>query len=64
MVKLNKTPLPEGSIVSEQDYQGGKVFKILLSDCYHKCYICEHRPIPPEVEHRVAHKGNEKLKFD
>ena len=65
MVKMKKSPLPDGvDIKSEKDYQGSAVFSLLLDDCYHKCYICENKPIPPEVEHRVAHRGNEKLKYD
>ena len=65
MVKLNKTPLREGlTIKSENDYRRGEIFHTLLDDCYHKCYICEHKPIPPEVEHRLTHKGDESLKYD
>ena len=64
MVKLNKTPLRDGlTINSERDYQSGEIFKILVADCNHKCYICEHKPIPPEVEHRLTHRGDEKLKY-
>lgn len=64
MVKMKKSPLPEGVVIkSEKDYQNGIVFQILLDDCYHKCYICEHKPIPPEVEHRLSHKGDEGLKY-
>ena len=62
---MKKSPLPDGVVIkSEKDYQSGTVFQILLDDCYHKCYICEHKPIPPEVEHRLTHKGNEDLKYD
>jgi len=65
MVKMKKSPLPEGVVIkSPKDYQGGIVFQLLLDDCYHKCYICEHKPIPLEVEHRVAHRGDEKLRYD
>jgi predicted metal-binding transcription factor (methanogenesis marker protein 9) len=66
MVRIKKSPLPEGVIIkSEKDYQSGVVFRLLLDDCYHKCYICEHNElIPPEVEHRVAHRGDDKLKYD
>ena len=65
MVKLNKTPLREGlTIKSEKDYQDGEIFKLLMDDCYHKCYICEQRPRSPEVEHRIAHRGDIKLIFD
>ena len=39
MVKMKKSPLPEGLVIKkEKDYQSGIVFKILLEDCYHKCY--------------------------
>ena len=64
MVKMKKSLLPEGVVIkSPKDYQDGVVFRILLDDCYHKCYICEHKPIPPEVEHILTHKGDEKLKY-
>jgi len=64
MIKMKKSPLPEGvTIKSAKDYQSGIVFQTLLDDCYHKCYICENEPIPPEVEHRVAHRGNLELKY-
>ena len=65
MIKLKKTDLPDGlTITSDNDYRSGEIFKILLHDCYHKCYICEQKPIPPEVEHRLTHKGDEALKYD
>jgi hypothetical protein len=62
---MKKSPLPEGVVIkNEKDYQRGIVFRLLCDDCYHKCYICEHRPIPPEVEHRLTHKNDEALKYD
>ena len=65
MVKIKKSPLPDGVYIkSEKDYQGGIVFQLLLDDCYHKCYICEHKPIPPEVEHILTHKGDKNLQYD
>ncbi|MCL2060638.1 MAG: hypothetical protein FWH01_16560 [Oscillospiraceae bacterium] len=64
MVKLCKSELPDGiTIKSPDDYQTGAVFQILNEDCYGKCYICEHIPIPPVVEHLVAHRGNPDLRF-
>ena len=65
MVKLSKSILPEGiRIKSKNDYQTGPVFQTLCEDCYGKCYICEHIPIPPVVEHIIAHKRNRDLKLD
>jgi len=65
MVKLNKSLLPEGtSIRNKIDYQTGPVFRLLYNDCYGKCYICEQKPIPPVVEHIIAHKGNPSLEFN
>ena len=62
MVKLSKSMLPEGTIINNKnDYQTGTVFQTLYEDCYGKCYICEHKPIPPVVEHLIAHKGNRDL---
>jgi len=64
MVRLIKSMLPEGiKIKRPEDYQTGRVFQTLCDDCYGKCYICEHKPIPPVVEHLVAHKGNPDLKY-
>ena len=49
MVKLKKSTLREGlTIKCEEDYRTGDIFQILLDDCYHKCYICEQKPIPPD----------------
>ena len=65
MVKLEKSVLREGLVIKkDSDCRSGEIFRILLEDCYHKCYICETRPIPPEVEHRLTHKGDEDLKHD
>ena len=65
MVKLSKTVLPEKVFIkSKDDYQTGVVFKTLCRDCFGKCYIYEHKPIPPVVEHIVAHKGDLALEFD
>jgi hypothetical protein len=66
MVKLKKSPLPEGvQIKSEKDYQTDPVFSLLKDDCHNKCYICEEKePTGLQVEHRVPHKGNPALKFD
>ncbi|MCL2045282.1 MAG: HNH endonuclease [Oscillospiraceae bacterium] len=63
MVKLKKSVLPEGTkINNKNDYQTGIVFQTLYKDCYEKCYICEHKkPLPPVVEHIIAHKGNRDL---
>ena len=64
MVKLCKSVLPEGvDIKCKNDYQTGPVFQLLLKDCYGKCYICEHIPIPPVVEHLIAHKDRPDLKY-
>ena len=65
MVKLIKTVLSiDVCIRCPRDYQTGPVFTTLFNDCYGKCYICEHIPIPPVVEHLIAHKGNEEIKYD
>jgi len=65
MVKLRKSLLPSGvKINSENDYREGKVFHILAKDCYDKCYICEDKPISINVEHRVSHRGDKKLKYN
>jgi len=62
MVKLSKSMLPEDTrIKNKNDYQTGTVFQTLYEDCYGKCFICEHKPIPPVVEHLIAHKGNRDL---
>lgn len=66
MVKIDKTPLPDGvCIKNENDYRGGLVFDLLVNDCRNKCYICEDKePTGLNVEHRVAHKGDRALKYD
>ena len=66
MIRLNKSPLPEGvQIKSEQDYRNDPVFSILKNDCHNKCYICEDKePTGLQVEHRVAPKGSDTLKYD
>jgi uncharacterized protein (TIGR02646 family) len=66
MVKIDKSPLPAGvNISSERDYRSDPVISILNDDCRGKCYICEIKaPTSLNVEHRVPHKGNLKLKYD
>ena len=65
MVKLTKSELPEGLVINkDRDYREGEIFQILLKDCLRKCYICEIKPIPPEVEHRLTHKHDKALKHD
>ena len=65
MIKLKKSVLRDGlAIKNDNDYRSGEIFRVLLEDCHHKCYICEIKPIPPEVEHRLTHKGDEELKYD
>jgi hypothetical protein len=66
MVKLDKSPLPEGvHIENENDYRSEPVFSILKKDCHNKCYICEEKePTGLNVEHRVPHGGNSRLKYD
>jgi len=64
MVRLIKSVLPKDiEIKHPKDYQTGPIFQLLCDDCYGKCYICEHIPIPPVVEHLVAHKGDPALEF-
>ena len=66
MVKIDKTPLPEGiRIKAEDDYRGGPVFELLVRDCRNKCYICEDKELTGlNVEHRISHKGDKTLKYD
>lgn len=65
MVKLNKSPLPPDiKIENERDYRSRKVYDLLISDCHNKCYLCEDGSMPLDVEHIVAHGGDEKLKYN
>ena len=66
MVKLNKSPLPDNiEIKTEENYRSDPVFSIIKNDCNNKCYICEEKePTGLQVEHRIAHKGDEALKYD
>lgn len=66
MVKLNKSPLPEGVMITkEQDYRSDPLFGIIRENCYNKCYLCEEDgPSGLQVEHRIAHRGNKTLKYD
>jgi 5-methylcytosine-specific restriction endonuclease McrA len=65
MVKLTKSPLPDGvTITSPDDYRSGIVFETLINDCRHKCYICEDNPTSINVEHIVPHKSDPALKYD
>ena len=64
MVKLNKTPLPNGIIIkSEQDYRSDKIFDILIRDCNSKCYICEDKPTTINIEHIIPHRNDPALKL-
>ncbi|MCL2203965.1 MAG: HNH endonuclease [Defluviitaleaceae bacterium] len=64
MVRLFKSPPPKVEIKSPKDYRQGEVFDTLKNDCHEKCYICEDKPIYPNVEHLVAHRGNPALQYD
>jgi len=66
MIKINKSPLPAGvKIQREQDYRNEPIFSIIKNDCYNKCYICEEKePTGLQVEHRIAHQGDDRLKYD
>ena len=65
MVKLRKSPLPDGVVIKKEfDYRDGRLFLLLHEDCLHKCYICESVQNPKNVEHRRPHRGDEKLKYD
>ena len=63
MVKLNKTALPTG-IDIKRDYRSKKIYDLLIKDCYSKCYICEDDSLPLELEHIIAHGGDDELKYD
>ena len=66
MIKLSKSSLPDGiEIKSEQDYRSNPVFSLIKDDCFNKCYICEDKePTGLQVEHRIPHRDNDKLKYD
>jgi hypothetical protein len=66
MVRIKRSPLPfDITIKCEKDYQSNPVFGIIRDDFFDKCYICEDKsPTSINVEHRVAHKGNDSLKYD
>ena len=65
MIKLNKSPLPNGvKIQREQDFRNDPIFSIIKNDCYNKCYICEDKePTGLQVDHRIAPQGNDDLKY-
>lgn len=65
MVRLKKSPLPEGvTINTENDYRKGVAYKLLLRDCYEKCYICEDKKLTSiNAEHVRPHENDPKLKF-
>ena len=65
MIKINKTPLPDGvTITREKDYRSGIAYKMLENDQHRKCYICEDSVhTSPNVDHLIPHKGNPDLKY-
>lgn len=67
MVKINRSPLPAGqTIARESDYTDGPLYETLKNDFHEKCYICEDRAAKRgiEIDHRIAHKGDSKLKYN
>ena len=66
MIMIHKHPLPnEVTITREEDYRSGIVFQMLVEDFHDKCYICEDSVhTAPNVDHRISHGGNIKLKYD
>jgi hypothetical protein len=47
-----------------KDYRSIEVVRALKTMFYRKCYLCEDEVSDPVVEHFVAHKGDNKLKYD
>jgi len=66
MVKINKSVLPEGTVIKkEEDYRSERVISILQKDFFNKCYICEEKnPTTINVEHFRSYKNNEALKYN
>ena len=66
MIKINKRPLPDGTVIDkEDDYRSGIVFDMLVGDCNNKCYICEDAELTsPRVEHRLPRNVYPALEFN
>ena len=70
MVYLEKSqPAPvcleKEKLKKDGDYKCEEVLERLSRDFKNKCYICEAKaPTTINVEHFVAHQGNQNLKFD
>ncbi|MDR1380805.1 MAG: HNH endonuclease [Tannerella sp.] len=47
-----------------KDYRTEETVKALKTMFYGKCYLCEDEVRDPVVEHFIAHKGNDSLKYD
>jgi uncharacterized protein (TIGR02646 family) len=47
-----------------KDYRAEEVIKALRVLFHGKCYLCEDEVSYPVVEHFIAHKGDNKLKYD
>lgn len=71
MINLNKSqPGPAGDLEHEKakasgSYNIASVVTALKNDSFDKCYICERKnPSSIEIEHFVAHQGDNNLKFN
>lgn len=62
VVRNESTP---ASLASRRRYDSDDVLEALKKVFHKKCYICEtSEPLDINVEHFVAHEGDEDLKFD
>ena len=62
VVRNESTP---ASLASRRRYDSNDVLEALKKVFHKKCYICEtSEPLDINVEHFVAHEGDEDLKFD
>ncbi|MBC3806824.1 hypothetical protein H8K52_05615 [Undibacterium seohonense] len=65
MFKVKRSDVIPASLLTKRSYKDEDVVEALQKDFYKKCYLCEIKePQDINIEHFVAHLGDEDLKYD
>ena len=63
MINIERKETAPDCLKKEIDYKCEDVLEKLENDFFGKCYICEKNLFSTNVEHFIAHKGDNTLKL-